>query len=241
MRERSETGAVCQNDGKPINFKHLPPSVAGCFSVELTLTVCSNGTVYVNRTHSREECLHLAFKEERVTQAAAELLRLRGGRMSYLKLMKLLYLVDRESLLRFGRPVSYDTHVCMKHGPVLSSTLNLIREEPDPTAEKTYWGTWISGPKDWDVELIAGRVPDLDQLSAAEVELIREIFGEYGHKGRWELKEITHKLPEYHDPGGTSTRIHLKTLLVGGGKSEEEAKEILDALLVEKDAEASFS
>ena len=47
----------------------------------------------------------LRFNERRATEAAARFLKLRGGRMSYLKLIKLLYLLDREALLRWGRPV----------------------------------------------------------------------------------------------------------------------------------------
>jgi len=46
--------------------------------------------------------------------------------MNYLKLMKLLYLADRESMRRNGRPISGDRYVSMDHGPVLSQTLNLI-------------------------------------------------------------------------------------------------------------------
>ncbi len=52
--------------------------------------------------------------------------------MSYMKLIKLLYLADREALARWGRPITTDTYVAMKHGPVLSYILNLIT--PTPTA-----------------------------------------------------------------------------------------------------------
>jgi len=52
--------------------------------------------------------------------------------MSYLKLIKLLYIIDREALLRWGRPLTGDRYVSMDHGPVLSQTLNLITEEPRP-------------------------------------------------------------------------------------------------------------
>ena len=37
----------------------------------------------------------LRFNERRATEAAARFLKLRGNRMSYLKLIKLLYLLDR--------------------------------------------------------------------------------------------------------------------------------------------------
>ncbi len=44
----------------------------------------------------------------------------RGG-MKYLKLMKLLYLADRESMKRHGHPISGDRYVSMEHArPVRS-------------------------------------------------------------------------------------------------------------------------
>lgn len=72
----------------------------------------------------------LRFNERRATEAAAKFLKLRGGRMSYLKLIKLLYLLDREALLRWGRPVTTDRYVSMDNGPVVSRIYDLIREEP---------------------------------------------------------------------------------------------------------------
>ena len=52
--------------------------------------------------------MHLRFREAKTTQAAARLLTLRGGRMNYMKLLKLLYIVEREALLNWGRPVTAD-------------------------------------------------------------------------------------------------------------------------------------
>ena len=59
------------------------------------------------------------FNERRATEAAARFLKLRGGRMSYLKLIKLIYFLDREALLRWGRPVTGDRYVSMDNGPVV--------------------------------------------------------------------------------------------------------------------------
>jgi hypothetical protein len=44
----------------------------------------------------------MAFDEKKATEVAAFLLKMRGGKMSYLKLIKLLYLADRESLSRWA-------------------------------------------------------------------------------------------------------------------------------------------
>jgi uncharacterized phage-associated protein len=61
----------------------------------------------------------LRFNEQRAAEAAARILKLRGGRMSCLKLIKLLYFVDREALLRWGRPVTTDRYISMDDGPVV--------------------------------------------------------------------------------------------------------------------------
>ncbi len=64
--------------------------------------------------------------------------------MSYMKLIKLLYLADREALARWGRPITTDSYVSMKHGPVLSEVLNLIT---DPLSDQTFWARHISEPE----------------------------------------------------------------------------------------------
>src|SRR5215813_7148812 len=114
----------------------------------------------------------LRFNERRATEAAARFLKLRGGRMSYLKLIKLLYLLDREALLRWGRPVTTDQYVSMDNGPVVSRIYNLIREEPAPGTDP-FWRHYISAPRGWEVELLAE--PEAAELSRAEEELIGEI------------------------------------------------------------------
>lgn len=172
----------------------------------------------------------LRFREDRAAQAAACLLRLRGGTMSYLKLIKLLYLADRQALAQLGRPITHDRFVSMQYGPVLSSTLDLINTEPNP--EKwSYWHTYISAPRDWEVTLL--RDAPVDQLSRAEEAILNEVFDRFGQWSRWELVKYTHELPEYTDPDGSSVQIPLRRILVGTGKTEEDAIAIEQALEAE--------
>ncbi len=69
---------------------------------------------------------------------------LRGCRMSYMKLLKLLYLAARGALLAHGRPITYDRYVSMDHGPVLSQTYNLIVAEQSQGQPPSYWRQFIS-------------------------------------------------------------------------------------------------
>jgi len=174
----------------------------------------------------------LQFREERTTQAAARLLRLHGAEMPYLKLIKLLYLADRQSLLELGRPISYDLFVSMPHGPVLSRTYDLILGEPE---EDSYWRRFISAPEDYQVRLL-GDVPN-DQLSPAQEAILDDVFRRFGGMHKWALRDFTHGLPEYHDPKGSSVPIDLREILLAQGVSEEDARAILDEIGAETLAE----
>jgi uncharacterized phage-associated protein len=66
------------------------------------------------------------FNEFKVTQIAAFFLPKEGGEMFLLKLMKLLYLSERESFARFECSISGDKFYSLPHGPVLSRTKELI-------------------------------------------------------------------------------------------------------------------
>ncbi len=171
--------------------------------------------------------MRLRFKEAKTTQAAARLLELRGNPMSYLKLIKLLYIIDREALLRWGRPVTGDRYVSMDHGPVLSQTLNLITEEPRPE-EHTFWANHISQPEKYEVRL--HRSAATDELSEAELQLIQEIFGKYGHLKRWDLVALVHQFPEWQDPEGSAIPIQYRDILKAGGKTEGEIEAILQEI-----------
>jgi uncharacterized phage-associated protein len=169
----------------------------------------------------------LRFNEQKATQVAAHLLKLCGGRMKFLKLIKLLYIADREALARWGRPVTTDRHVSMKNGPVGSNIYNLIGSEPIP-GEASIWHRHISRSSAWTVSLIAD--PSNDELSAAEERLLGEVFKIHGHKDRWVLVEETHKFPEWTDPGSSSIPITYREILKAVKGSDAEVSADLEEL-----------
>lgn len=176
--------------------------------------------------------MRLRFNEAKATQAAARLLHLKGGKMSYMKLIKLLYLIDREALLRWGRPVTGDTYVSMDKGPVLSGVLDLVTEGSAPGRE-SFWARYISEPQGYEVALKED-CPS-DELSRAEEKLIEEVFQRYGQVDRWSLVEFVHELPEWKDPKGSAIPISYADILKAGGRSEKEIGAIeseLEALAV---------
>lgn len=175
--------------------------------------------------------MRVKFREDRATQAAARLIKLQGGRMNVLKLIKLMYLVDRNALTRFGRPVTFDSYFSMPHGPVLSMTLDRINAEPNPS-NGFYWHNYISERQGYDVVLKADA--PRDQLSQAEEELIDEVFQQFGNLNQWQLRDWCHEhLAEWKDPQGSALPIEIADVLRAAGFSDDQATAVEDALTAE--------
>lgn len=170
------------------------------------------------------EPIQLPFDEAKVTQAAALLLKLRGGRMHYLKLVKLLYIADREALRRWGIPITMDRYVSMEHGPVVSRTFNLIQGVPAPT-----WNRFISDPMgEHEVELLGD--PGTSLLSAAEEQLLQDVFSKWGSLDRWKIVGLTHGFGEWRDPDGSSLPIAIADIFRALGESEQQISEQIETL-----------
>jgi uncharacterized phage-associated protein len=179
--------------------------------------------------------MSLRFDETKATQAAAFFLNLRGGRMSYLKLIKLLYLADRAALLRWGIPITTDRYVSMDHGPVVSQIYNLLLEDK----AKPVWAEYISPPSEYEVQL--QKEAPTDRLSRAEERLMREIFAQYGNMGRWQLVDYVHTLAEWQNPHGSSIPISIRSILKAGGEDEDEIRATIKELNAMGVAEESLS
>ncbi|MBI4876057.1 MAG: SocA family protein [Acidobacteria bacterium] len=125
--------------------------------------------------------------------------------------------LDREALLRWGRPIRTDRYVSMSHGPVLIRTLGLITEGRQPGVASR-WAERISEPLGRDVELKLSPPPD-DELSPAEEDLIDVIFARFGSLNRWQIGRHLHDLPEWHDPKAGSVPIDHSDILRPGRRA----------------------
>lgn len=163
------------------------------------------------------------FSDLKVAQTAAYFLSRRGGQMAYMKLLKLLYLADRESMDRFNSTISEDTHVSMQNGPVLSRTLNLMTGQ----IESPQWRSWISPDARYEVSLSrpVHDFEELDELSQADIEILEHIWRKHGHLNRWQLVDYTHDhLAEWIDPRGSSIPINPIATFSALGRPPEQAE-----------------
>jgi uncharacterized phage-associated protein len=159
------------------------------------------------------------FDEAKTAELAGALLQLRGGPMHYMKLIKLMYLVDRAALLKWGQPVTFDNYVSMPHGPVLSTTLDLINEVPSLGKNDSPWHELIERSTDpYSVRLKAK--PSVGKLSESERTLVHAIFNKFGHMNRYKLRDLLHQvLPEWQDPKGSALPITHEDILKAANKT----------------------
>lgn len=183
------------------------------------------------------------FNEKKAAQAAAFFLFQAGQPMSVLKLMKLLYLAERRSFELHGSPMIGDRLVSMPHGPVLSETHNHMNGELESV--EGGWESWIADRAGHDLELrdrAALKDPaDLLELSDADVEVLAEVWGQFGRMTGWELRNWTHdNCPEWKDPEGSMMPMKIEELFAALNYSPEQTREALERLESESAVTAAF-
>ncbi len=132
------------------------------------------------------------------------------------KAVKLVYLADRESVGRYGFPIQDEPRVSMKHGPVNSKTYAFINGEYDPT--QCGWAEFLNDRDNHRIGLADRKtsVDDLDELSDADIEVLDAVWARFGGMNQWQLRDWTHQndnVPEWEDPGNTSTEIPLERMM----------------------------
>ena len=167
--------------------------------------------------------MRFVFDERRAAQAAARLLDRNGGTMPFLKLVKLLYLADRESLIETGAPITGDRFVSMRFGPVLSRVLDLIRD--DCPADDSVWHGYVAR-KRFDARLVGNT--ESKRLSDFDRGVLDGVFEAYGCLKEWDVVARTHALPEWKDPGDTAIPIEPEDILRYSGYSEAEIESVAD-------------
>lgn len=154
------------------------------------------------------------FEIEIAGQTAAWFLHKERGRMHHLKLMKLLYIAERTSIQKNGYPVLGDKLCSMDNGPVLSTTLDYMKGESVSLPEDNGWNRWVSPVHEYEVSLAREYNPeDLNLLSDATLEILADVWNNFGHMDQWEIRDYTHSFPEWQNPNGSSRIITYKELL----------------------------
>jgi uncharacterized phage-associated protein len=167
------------------------------------------------------------YNEQKTAQIAGWFLAQANGRMPHLKLMKLMYLAEREALGKHSFSMTGDHFVSMPHGPVLSLTLGHINDD-SLSNETDGWDTWIGDLANYEVTLVRAVVDrdSFDELSDIDIEVLQRTWDGFGHMGKYQIRDYTHdkrNCPEWTDPKGSSKPIMYADVFKAFGYNEEQA------------------
>ncbi|MBB3146385.1 putative phage-associated protein [Phyllobacterium trifolii] len=184
----------------------------------------------------------MSYEPKKAAQLIASLIIKSGGQsLNILKAVKLVYLIDRESIQRFGFPILDETRVSMPKGPVNSTTYSHINGEYD--LDECGWSEFLEDRENHKIALAAEgiSIDDLDELSDADIQCVEAVWDKFGQLTQWELVEWTHdpkNIPEWEDPNGGSTVIPLQRILHAVGV--EDAEDFVDTAKAHRAIDKSF-
>lgn len=168
------------------------------------------------------------FQYAKAAQSVATLLRLEEHRsMNYYRLLKLLYIADRESVRQAGRPIIGGRLIAMERGPLHSTGFDLMKGKDIQTP----WWSKFFRVRNYDVEMMED--PGNGDLSRKEIDLLNRVHADFETDDDWEVGRKTHEFPEFkknEPPRGKSQTIAFEDLLEGVGRAG-------DAERIKRDAE----
>jgi uncharacterized phage-associated protein len=158
------------------------------------------------------------FNTKRVIDATAKFIQFEGGNLNHLKLMKYLYLLEREAMTKLGISISNDSFSSMKHGPVLSHTLDLIRNHPIGDT-KVEWDSYINNN---GYRLSLAKEPDFKSLSKKLNEIIENLVEEHREKDKYQLRDYVHDTCPEWKPTESSLPLRIDEILQASGEVDDD-------------------
>jgi len=180
------------------------------------------------------------FHIEKLIQACNYLLKKNGFRLNYTKLIKLLYLADKEALRGSMQTITGDSYVSMDNGPVLSKLYDLIK---GTYRNREIQGLWDSRFMKDDYDLIAAteKIPQ-GELSEYETDVLDTVYEQFKDKDFLQMIEYVHaNCPEWKDPAGTSLAIETKDILQSLDRTPEEIEWALSEMAAFEEEDKVFS
>jgi uncharacterized phage-associated protein len=167
------------------------------------------------------------FHYNKAAQAVASLLRSEPGqRMNYYRLLKLLYIADRQSIEETGRPIIGGRLIAMDRGPLHSAGFDLVQGKD---SEIAWWSQFFRTER-YDLEMVQD--PGNGDLSAREIDVLNRVRNQHEMDDDFEVGKQTHTFPEFiknQAPPEKSKTIPFTDLLEAVGRGQ-------DAELIMKDA-----
>jgi len=142
--------------------------------------------------------------------------------MSKLKLIKLLYIADRESIEKWCESMTGDKPHSMRNGPILSKILDYFKPEWKPDE---FWSRHIEIEQEENLVYLI-KDPGNDDVCRSDERILDSVFDRFKDYSPGAMIDWCHKnLPEWEDPGESSTPIKIESILKATGKTDSEIQE----------------
>ncbi|MCH8166423.1 MAG: SocA family protein [Proteobacteria bacterium] len=160
----------------------------------------------------------IGFASKKAAQLSAHFLSLQPD-MEKLKLIKLVYLSEREFLRLHGHPMIYDEYYSLKDGPICSSALNGMNGGLD----QEYWSTFFvldDNRRNFHLKRKISR-DDLDELSAADLEVADSVWDKFSAFTAGQIRKWTHdNCPEYKEVPSGRLPISCRDVMEATGQGD---------------------
>ncbi|GBR76689.1 hypothetical protein NO2_1200 [Candidatus Termititenax persephonae] len=139
-------------------------------------------------------CEDLSMNIRKITTILCYLSEQLGG-ITKLQAAKLLYFIDKQHLIKYGRFVTNDIYLKYQYGPVPTKVLDIINSYDDVLfdEEKKYFLDHLAIDDGSKRGMRNKKLPDLDELSISEQETIDEVIAVYGKMSVSALVDISHE------------------------------------------------
>jgi uncharacterized phage-associated protein len=149
--------------------------------------------------------------------------------LNYTKLIKLIYLADRECLEKHGIAISGDTYCSMPQGVVLSGLYDFILDKADNDNQKQWNACFVKDG--YNLLSLIKDDKNHDELSRAQVRILDDVDRRFHDKDCWHLvDDVIHKLPEWDKRAkelNTSFPLEKSVILKKLGRSDDEIDELI--------------
>lgn len=160
-------------------------------------------------------------------------------RKDFHKIFKVLYFADREHLFRYGRPITGDTYIAMKDGPVPSKIDDIFKA----VRGDSYFAKVSDIVKLSDVFVVHDwyfiepkRDANMDYLSKSDVEVLTESLDKYGSLSWYEIREKSH---DYAWKATAKDRqMSIEDIMRESGAEEDYIDYVVDDIMFEKELNA---
>ncbi len=154
-------------------------------------------------------------------------------RKDFHKIFKVIYFADREHLSKYGRPITGDTYIAMKDGPVPSKIDDIFKAVRGDSffAPDAVEYAELFGVHDW--YFIAPKTDaNLDYLSQSDIEELDDSLSEYGHLSWDEVRERSHDYAWRATP--ENRQIDISDIMRETGEDEDYIAYISEHISIQK-------